>query len=122
MYLKEKALVTNMALLAQQESESLTKNVKLGLQFMYQNGKVQVNHNRFLGYTKDENGHSIIEPKEAGIVKRIYREYLERKGLKQIGEGLMKDGIFTVAKKLIWRPEAIKKIFQNDKYIGDALL
>ena len=47
-------LITIMASLAQQESESLSKNVKLGLQFRYQNGEVQVNHNRFLGYTKDE--------------------------------------------------------------------
>lgn len=83
---------------------------------------MQVNHNRFLGYTKDENGHLIIEPAEAEIVKRIYREYLEGKSLKQIGHGLMKDGIFTAAKKPTWRPEAIKKILQNEKYIGDALL
>ena len=40
----------------------------------YQNGEVQVNHNRFLGYTKDEDGHLIIEPTEAEVVKRIYRE------------------------------------------------
>ncbi len=103
-------------------SESLSKNVKLGLQFRYQNGEVQVNHNRFLGYTKDDNGHLIIEPDEAEIVKRIYREYLEGKSLKQIGDGLMKDGILTAAKKPTWRPEAIKKILQNEKYIGDALL
>lgn len=37
----------------------------------YQNGEVQVNHNRFLGYTKDEDGHLIIEPTEAEVVKRI---------------------------------------------------
>ena len=33
-------LITIMASLAQQESESLSKNVKLGLQFRYQNGEV----------------------------------------------------------------------------------
>ena len=65
-------LITIMASLAQQESESLSKNVKLGLQFRYQNGEVQVNHNRFLGYTKDESGHLIIDPEQAEIVKRIF--------------------------------------------------
>ena len=119
---KGEVLLTIMASLAQQESESLSKNVKLGLQFRYQNGEVQVNHNRFLGYTKDEKGHLIIEPKEAEIVKRIYREYLEGKSLKQVGDGLMADGILTAAGKPTWRPEAIKKILQNEKYIGDALL
>ena len=33
-----------------------------------------------------------------------------------------KDGILTVAGKQRWRPETIKKILLNDKYIGDALL
>lgn len=85
----------------------MSKNVKLGLQFRYQNGEAQVNHNRFLGYTKDENGHLIIEPKEAEIVKRIYGEYLEGKSLKQIGDGPMKDGILTAVKKTTWRLYAI---------------
>ena len=45
---KGEVLLTIMASLAQQESQSLSQNVKLGLQYRYQNGQVQVNHNRFL--------------------------------------------------------------------------
>ncbi|WP_029502394.1 recombinase family protein [Lachnoclostridium phytofermentans] len=119
---KGEVLLTIMASLAQQESESLSKNVKLGLQFRYQNGEVQVNHNRFMGYTKDDKGHLVIEPEEAEIVKRIYLEYLQGASLKQIGEGLQEDGILTAAGKERWRPETIKKILSNEKYIGDALL
>lgn len=70
-------LLTIMASLAQQESQSLSQNVKLGLQFRYQEGKVQVNHNHFLGYTKDENGKLIIDEAEAKVVRRIFREYLD---------------------------------------------
>lgn len=119
---KGEILLTIMASLAQQESESLSKNVKMGLQFRYQNGEVQVNHNRFMGYTKDDEGHLIIEPTEAEIVKRIYLEYLQGASLKQIGESLESDGILTAAGKARWRPETIKKILKNEKYIGDALL
>ena len=115
-------LITIMASLAQQESESLSKNVKLGLQFRYQNGEVQVNHNRFLGYTKDESGHLIIDPEQAEIVKRIFYEYLQWKSLQQIGDGLMADGILTAAGKKIWRGETIRKMLKNEKYMGDALL
>ena len=74
---KGEVLLTIMASLAQQESQSLSQNVKLGLQYLYQQGKVQVNHKRFMGYTKDEDGNLIIVPEEAEIIKRIYREYLE---------------------------------------------
>ena len=119
---KGEVLLTIMASLAQQESQSLSQNVKLGLQYRYQQGKVQVNHNRFMGYTKDEEGNLIIVPEEADIIKRIYREYLEGKSLAGIGRDLEKDGILTAAGKPRWRPETIKKILMNEKYIGDALL
>ena len=63
-------LLTIMASLAQQESQSLSQNVKLGLQFRYQNGQVQVNHNHFLGYTKDADGNltTVVERTE---IKRV---------------------------------------------------
>ena len=119
---KGEVLLTIMASLAQQESQSLSQNVKLGIQYRYQQGHVQVNHNRFLGYTKDENGQLIIEEDEAKVVKRIYREYLEGASLKEIGKGLEADGILTGAGKKKWRSETIQKILRNEKYIGDALL
>lgn len=119
---KGEIMLTIMASLAQQESQSLSQNVKLGIQYRYQQGEVQVNHNRFLGYTKDENKKLVIVPEEAEVIKRIYREYLEGESLLQIGRGLEADGIMTAAKKPKWRPETIKKILQNEKYIGDALL
>ena len=101
---KGEVLLTIMASLAQQESQSLSQNVKLGLQYRYQNGQMSINHNRFLGFTKDEDGHLIVEPTEAEVVKRIYREYLEGASLQQIGKGLEADGILTGAAKKKWRP------------------
>jgi site-specific DNA recombinase len=119
---KGEVLLTIMASLAQQESQSLSQNVKLGLQYRYQNGEVQVNHNRFLGYTKDEDRNLVIDSVEAEVIKRIYCEYLEGASLAQIGKRLEVDGILTAAGKARWRPETLKKILQNEKYIGDALL
>ena len=117
---KGEVLLTIMASLAQQESQSLSQNVKLGLQFRYQAGKVQVNHNRFLGYTKDDEGNLVIVPEEAEIVLRIYREYLEGASLFQIGQGLEADGIKTAAGSDYWLQSTLKKILTNEKYIGDA--
>lgn len=96
--------------------------MKLGIQYRYQQGEIQVNHNRFLGYTKDENKRLVIEPTEAEVVRRIYLEYLEGASLLQIARGLEADGILTAASKRKWRQETLKKILQNEKYIGDALL
>ena len=119
---KGEVLLTIMASLAQQESQSMSENIKLGLQYRYQQGKVQVNHNRFLGYTKDENGNLVIDPEQAEIVKRIYREYLEGSSMDKIAAGLMADGILTGAGKEKWHTSTINKILRNEKYMGDALL
>src|SRR5699024_9393493 len=78
-----------------------------------------------------ENSHEPIIPRDLymqvqeemiRVVKRIYREYLEGASLFQIGRGLEADGILTGAGKTKWRPETLKKILQNEKYIGDAHL
>ena len=115
-------LLTIMASLAQQESASLSQNVKLGLQFRYQEGKVQVNHEHFLGYTKNEDGNLIVVEEEVKIVRRIFREYLEGASFRNIAEGLERDKIKTGGKKYKWHLSTAQGILRNEKYIGDALL
>lgn len=111
-----------MASLAQQESESLSANVRMGIQYRNQQGKVQVNHNWFLGYTKDADGNLVIDPEQAEIVRRIYREYLEGASFLQIKRSLKADGIPNEAGHLKWHESNIHQILTNEKYIGDALL
>ena len=119
---KGEVMLTIMASLAQQESQSLSQNVRLGLQYRYQKGKVQVCANRFLGYDKDEEGNLVINPEEAKVVKRIYREYLSGMSYYAIGRGLTSDGIRTAAGNDYWLASTHRKILTNEKYIGDALL
>ena len=119
---KGEVLITIMAALAQQESESLSANVRLGIQFRNQQGKIQVNHNRFLGYTKDKAGNLVIVPKEAEIVRRIYAEYLDGMSFQRIKRGLEADGLRNGAGNTKWHETNIKQILTNEKYIGDALL
>lgn len=119
---KGEVLLTIMASLAQQESQSLSQNVKMGIQYRFQQGKVQVNHHRFLGYDKDEDGNLVIDPEEAEVVKRIYREYLEGKSYYEIGKRLTADGIKTAAGNDYWLASTLRKILMNEKYMGDALL
>lgn len=119
---KGEVLLTIMASLAQQESESLSANVRMGIQYRNQQGKVQINHNWFLGYTKDEEGNLVIDPEQAEIVRRIYREYLEGASFLQIKRSLEADGIPNGAGHLKWHESNIQQILTNEKYIGDALL
>ena len=94
----------------------------MGIQFRNQQGKVQINHNWFLGYTKDEDGKLVIVPEEAAIVRRIYAEYIDGASFLQIKRGLEADGILNGAGHKKWHESNIKQILTNEKYIGDALL
>lgn len=119
---KGEVLLTIMASLAQQESESLSANVRMGIQYRNQQGKVQINHNWFLGYTKDAEGNLVIDPAQAEIVRRIYREYLEGASFLQIKRSMEADGIPNGAGHKKWYESNIQQILTNEKYIGDALL
>lgn len=119
---KGEVLLTILSSLAQDESRNISENSRWGIVRRFQQGKVRVNHKRFLGYDKDENGELIINEKQAEIVRRIYKEYLEGKGIRAIARGLEEDNILTGAGGRKWHDSTIQKILRNEKYSGDALL
>ena len=114
-------MLTILASLAQQESENISRNVKLAFKFRYQKGFVMVNHKKFLGYDRDEDGELVINEKEAAVVRKIFNEYLAGKSPRDIANSLEADGILTGAGKERWRSSTILKMLQNEKYIGDNL-
>ena len=115
-------LITILSSQAQEESRNISENTRWGLTRRFENGIISVNHKKFLGYTKDEEGNLVIVPEEAVIVKRIFREYLEGKSIVQIGKGLEADGIKTVTGLEHWHPGTIDKMLSNEKFCGDACM
>ena len=118
---KGEMFLTLMASLAQQESESIGRNVSMGIQYRFQQGKVMVNHNRFLGYTK-KDGQLVVDEQEAKTVRRIFREYLSGCSCIRIAKGLEADGVRNGAGNTKWWDSNITTILTNEKYMGDALL
>ena len=115
-------LITILSSQAQEESRNISENTRWGLTRRFENGIISVNHKKFLGYTKDDDGNLIIVPDEAVIVKRIFREYLEGKSIIQIAKGLQDDGIKTVTGLENWHPGTIDKMLSNEKFCGDACM
>ena len=114
-------LITILSSQAQEESRNLSENTRWGIARRYENGVVLVNHKKFLGYTKDEDGELVIVPEQAKLVRRIYRLYLEGLSTQQIANTFMAEGIKTVTGKDKWHDTVIAKILQNEKYMGDVL-
>ena len=62
--------------MAEQESRTMSTNIKWTYQKKFKNGEVVLNTGLMLGYTKVGDGEYVINEEEAKIVRRIYREYL----------------------------------------------
>jgi len=119
---KGEVLLSILSSLAQDESRSISESSTWGIRRRFEQGKLHLNHTKFLGYDKDPNGNLMINQKQAKIVRRIYREYLDGKGANRIAKDLEADGVPNWNGKPMWYDGTIRSILTNVKYKGDALL
>jgi len=116
-------LITIMASIAQQESQSISQNVRIGIQYQMQQGHGRLNTSVFMGLRKgDAPDTLVIIPEEAAIVRRIYRQFLEGYSPAMICRNLEADGIMTKSGGTTWYPSTITGMLENEKYSGDLLL
>ena len=120
-------LLTILAAMAEQESRTMSTNIKWSYQKKWQNGEVTLNTGLMLGYIKsgkDEEGRDTyaINEAEAAIVRRIYREFLDGAAINRIAKGLEMDGIPTKLGRKKWNYSVIVSILTNEKYTGNAIL
>nr|WP_232819527.1 recombinase family protein [Exiguobacterium sp. TNDT2] len=71
---KGEVLLSILSSLAQDESRSISENSIWEIRRRFEQGKAAVNHTKFLGYDKDEDGNLIINENQAKIVRRIYKD------------------------------------------------
>lgn len=118
---KGEILLTIMASIAQQESQSISQNVRIGIQYRMQEGKGRLDTTRFLGLTQ-QDGRLVIVPEEADIVRGIYRAYLEGYSPLLIAKLLQSEGIAAPGGGDLWYASTVSHILSNEKYCGDLLL
>lgn len=119
---KGELLITIMASIAQQESQSISQNVRMGIQYRFQQGRPMLQHNWFLGYTKERGGDLEIVPEEADAVRKVFRYFLEGMTIGDIGKKMEAQGIKTGAGKDTWYFSTIESMLRNEKYMGDLVL
>ena len=83
---KGELLLTIMSSLAQEESRSISENVRWGQRKKFSDGRYSLNYRHFLGYDKGEDGKLVINPEQAEIVRQIFGMYLEGASPYQIRE------------------------------------
>lgn len=104
---------------AEEESASISKNIKWGNQKRMLNGTWLISSIAY-GYRKDNEGELIPYPVERIIIERIHDEYLSGIGSYLIAKGLNRDGILSPG-GTTWDENAVLQILKNPIYVGDLL-
>ena len=112
-------MLTILASFAQEESRSISDNVKWGIRKRMQNG-IPNGHFRIYGY-RWEGDELVIVPEEAEVVKRIFRNFLDGKSRLETERELADEGI-TTRDGCRWGDSNIKVVLTNVTYTGNLLL
>ncbi len=106
-------LITLLGMVAQNESLSISKNMRWGIQKRMQEGRY-INSTAPFGYKYIDRTY-VIDEQEAEIVKQIFDLYLKGYGFLAISQILEKQ---TGA---VWHKRRLWHLLTNEKYIGDTL-
>lgn len=112
-------LITILAAMAEQESRTMSTNIKWAYQKRFKDGQVLINP-ATLGYKKDGDEYEIVE-EEAEIIRMVFRNYLAGDSVRQIADALNAEGYMT-RKGNGFKPNSILNILANEKYTGNAIL
>ena len=115
-------MLTIMSSLAQEESRSISENVRWGQRKSMEDGNIHLAYSRFLGYRKGSDGRPEIVEEEAKIIRRIFTLYLNGYSFSRIAETLTREGVLTPSGKKRWSTSTVNSILRNEKYKGEALL
>lgn len=114
-------LLTILSSVAQQESETISSHVKLGLKMKMQRGELVGFHGCY-GYDYDKLTKTLtVNEEEKKVIQYIFGRYVQGAGTTMIAKELTEAGIPTRRGNPIWCETVIRKIIKNEKYKGDLL-
>lgn len=114
-------LAAIFASLAQKESESISRNMRMSFQRRMEAGTF-VPMTLPFGYRKGPDGRAVIDEPSAKYVREIFKCYLSGANTGDIARNLesQKENVPALAARR-WTFQAVSRILQNEKYIGDSL-
>lgn len=108
-----------MSVVAENESKSISDNIKWGYRSRFSRGEYSLGNNRILGY--DTVDGKLVPNKDAVVVKRIFSEYADGKSISEISQSLAEDG-FLSRNGTPLHYTVLKYILSNETYKGDKEL
>lgn len=118
--LNSEMIVTFPGMAAQQESESISGNMRWSYKKRMESGEFNCCTPAYGYILKD--GHITVNETEASVVRRIFELYLQGTGKQNIANILNREGVSRRYGKGKWYLFTVDYILNNERYMGDALL
>ena len=116
--MESELILSILSSMAQNESESISKNIKWSVQKRMEVGTFASGYMPY-GYTRAEDGSMAIHPEEADVVRLIFASVLNGMGTYKIAQMLDRKKVPT-RKGGKWSGSTIKGILLNERYYGAA--
>ncbi len=115
----DEMMITIMGGLAQEESTSISQNMRWSVQKRMQNGTYKIARPPF-GFDII-NGDLEVNEAQAQIVNQIFKLYISGYGLQKIADILNENNVPSSQKRKKWTADIVKYILKNERYIGNAV-
>lgn len=119
---KSDTYLTLYSKFAEEELNSMSKNVNWTIKQNMRSGKFFINAAQLFGFMFDENRNLVINEKEARWVRVIFEMYSQGHNSAEIADLLERNEVKTLTGLERWSPSSIRRIIRNEKYCGDVLL
>lgn len=117
--MSDEMMITVMGGLAQEESTSISQNMRWSVQKRMQNGTYKIARPPY-GFDI-ENGVLSVNKAQARIVRQIFDRYISGCGLQNIADFSNENKIPSSQIKGLWTADNVRYILKNERYIGDAV-
>lgn len=112
-------MLTLLASFAQEESRSISENVKWGVRKRFQSGEIGAANKHILGYQYDDELRKyVIIPEEAESVRWMFQMYIDGISLREIAKSMNNAGIRTTLGN-DFQEASVRQLIFNEVYAGD---
>ncbi len=115
----DEMIITIMGGLAQEESVSISQNMRWSIKKRMENGTFNPAYLPY-GYNR-VHGKIVINEAESSIVKCIFLQYISGDGMESIAKQLNAAQVDKDKKGYIWCKNTIRYILMNEKYTGKSI-
>ena len=111
-----------LSAVAQDESRSISENIKWGYKKRFERGEYSLGSNRILGYDKDPMTKKLVPNKDAWIVRLAFERFVQGVTYQKIADELNAKDAKRMRGRTPLNVSAIQNMVSNETYVGDKLL